>query len=440
MAIKLIDPIDLKIPGAYFTGFDHITYSQVAWTSEDVEEIKRNLERKVKLLGLIKGVVIIPTSHLFESKLAQEFIKENPIVLEKGIILPALISKYKNFSDFLFAKREESKEQERYLSADKDEINTLLSNCVDTVVGWNVDLTTKWFKQQLLQDLEEERSVLRFNISAVPLPLIGGVTSRIRELESPSRGEIYNIAKNSGDKILWTRLCDYTDFVYYLSGARAVNSEGILPQENLVDFSIADMVQRKTKLSDYEIFYRIFLRIIKDKTQKFFPIEILDLLTFQDVVELRETLLHSGFVEKYNKLMEKTRERVEITDTDQLILDIDELNQFEHQLHSIFTNTIVTEVYQMKKIDLQKRGLKVLSSLGSLLTFYGTIESVFQLTVNVLSLFGFNTQIRQAERKIQQNLQRLEKFIDRSSLDKKPLLLKYLSEISKKYSSKLVGI
>jgi len=436
--MKFIDPTDLKIPRVYFTEFDRITYSQVAWTAENVEEIKHNLERKVKLLGLIKGVVIIATSHLFESELAQEFIKENPIVLEKGIILPALISKYKNFSDFLFAKREESKERERYLSKDKDEINALLSNSVNAVVKWDVGLTTKWFKQRLLQELENERSVLRFNLSTVPLPLIMDVASRISELESPSRGEIYNISKNSGDKILWGRLSDYTDLIYYLSGALAVNSEGVLPQENLIDFSITDLARGKTNLSDYDIFYRIFLRIIKDKTQKFFPVEILDLLTFEDIVELRETLLHSGFVEKYNKLMEKTKERVEITDTEQLILSVDELNQFENELHSIFTDTVVTEVYQMKKIDLQKRGVKVLTSLGSLLTFYGTIESVIQLTVNVLSLLGFNTQIRQTERKIQQNLQGLEKFVDRSSLYKKPLLLKFLSEISKKYSSKLV--
>jgi len=438
--MKFIDPTNLKIPRVYFTEFDRVTHSQVAWTAEDVEEIKRNLERKVKLLSLIKGVVIIATSHLFESELAQEFIKENPIVLEKGIILPALISSYKNFSDFLFAKREESKERERYLSKDKDEISTLLSNSVNAVVKWDVDLTTKWFKQRLLQDLENERSVLRFNLSAVPQPLITDVASRISELEFPSRGEIYNIAKNSGDKILWARLCDYTDFVYYLSGARAVNSEGVLPQENLIDFSITDLAQGKTKLSDYEIFYRIFLRIIKDKTQKFFPVEILDLLTFEDIVELRETLLHSGFVEKYNKLMEKTKERVEITDTEQLILSVDELSQFENELHSIFTDTVVTEVYQMKKIDLQKRGLKVLTSLGALLTFYGTVESVIQLTINVLSLLGLNTQLNQTERRIKQNLQRIEKLVDRSSLDQKPLLLKYLAEISKKYSSKLIGI
>lgn len=436
--MKFIDPTNLKIPRIYFTEFDRVTYSQVAWTAEDVEEIKRNLERKVKLLGLIKGAVVIATSHLFESELAQEFIRENPIVLEEGIILPALISKYKNFSDFLSAKREESKERAQYLGNNKEEISTLLSNCVNAVIKWDVNLTTKWFKQRLLQDLEDERSVLRFNLSTVPTSRIADVSSRIGELEFCSRGEIYKIAKNSGNRILWTRLCDYTDLIYYLSGARAVNSEGVLPQENLIDFSVADLVRGKTKLSDYEIFYRIFLRIIKDKTQKFFPVEILDLLNFEDIVELRKTLLHSGFVEKYDRLMEKTKKRVEITDTEQLILSVDELAQFENELHSIFTDTVVTEIYQMKKIDLQKREVKVLTSLGSLLTFYGTITSVIQLTVNVLSLLGFNTQIRQTERRIEQNLQRIEKFVDRSSLDKKPLLLKFLSEISKKYSSKLV--
>jgi hypothetical protein len=438
--MKFIDPTNFKIPRVYFTEFDRVTYSQVAWTTEDVKEIKRNLDRKVKLLGLIKGVVIIATSHSFESELAQEFIRENPIVLEEGIILPALISKYNNFSDFLSAKREESKEREEYLSNDKEEINTLLSNCVGAVVKWDVNLSTKWFKQRLLQDLEDERSVLRFNLSTVPPPRIADVSSQIGELEFPSRGEIYKIAKNSGNKILWTRLCDYTDFVYYLSGARAVNSEGVLPQENLIDFSVADLVREKTKLSDYEIFHRMFLSIVKDKTQKFFPVEILDLLNFEDIVELRKTLLHSGFVEKYNGLMEKTKERVEITDTEQLILSVDELTQFENELHSIFTDTVVTEIYQMNKIDLQKRGLKVLTNLGSLLTFYGPITSVIQLNVNVLSLLGFNTQIRQTERRIEQNLQRIEKFVDRSSLDKKPLLLKFLSEMSKKYSSKLVRI
>jgi hypothetical protein len=438
--MKYIDPKSLDTPRAYFTEFDRITYSQVAWTKEDIETIKLNLERKVKLLSCIKGKVIIATSHLFESEIAQEFIKKYPIVLEESIILPALMSQYKDFSAFLAYKREGSNEQNSYTGRDKDEINALLSNSVDAVVKWDSQATTAWMKQRLLQDLEDERSVLRFNLSGVPLSLILETASHISELESPSRGEIYNIAKDSGNKILWTQLADYTDFAYYLAGAHAVNSEGILPQENLVDFSIVDLAHGKTKLSDYEVFYRIFISIIKQKTQKYFPLEVLDTLTFEDIVELRKTLLHSGFVEKYNAMMEKTKHRIEIADTDQLILTVGELAKFENELHLIFTDAIVKEVYQMKKVDLQRRGTKVLTSLGSLLTFYGTVDSVIQLTVNVLSFLGLKKQTYQIEKRIEHDIERLQKFIDKSPVDKKPLLIKFLAEISKKYSSKLIGI
>jgi len=316
--MRYIDPDNLNTPRAYFTEFDRVTFSQVAWTKGDIEAIKLNLERKIKLLSCIKGKVIVATSHLFESELAHEFIKENPIVLEEGIIVPALNSQHKDFSTFLTYKRQRSKEQKDYIGHDKDQINSLLNNSVDAVVRWDSQETASWLKQRLLRDMEDDRSVLRFNLSGTPLSLISETSSRISELESPSRN--------------------------YLAGANAVNSEGILPQENLIDFSISDLARGKTTLSDYEIFYRIFLKIIKEKTQKFFPLEILDALTFDDIIELRKNLLHSDFVEKYNLLMQNTKQRIEITDTEQLILTAEELAQFEYELHSIFAETIVKEV------------------------------------------------------------------------------------------------
>ena len=54
--MKSIDPKNITIPRAYFIEFDRFIYSQVAWTEKDIEEIKLNLERKVKLLGCIKCV------------------------------------------------------------------------------------------------------------------------------------------------------------------------------------------------------------------------------------------------------------------------------------------------------------------------------------------------------------------------------------------------
>ncbi len=440
--MRFIEPTNLKTPRTYFTGFDRSTYSYVEWTTEQVEEMKCNLERKVKLLSLIKGMLILPAHDLFESELCKEFIMENSIVLEEDIILPALISKYKDFSDFLSTKREESKENYLYKRNDTNEINTLLNNSL--VVRWDEDLSNKWFKHRLSHDLMDERSVLRSNLNKVPLSLITEVKSRINEIESSSRSdtriEIYYIGRDSGNKTLRNRLSDYTDFIYYLSGAIAVNSEGVLPQENLIDFSITDLTREKTKLSEYEIFYRIFVSIIMEKTQRCFPVELLDLLTFEDIVELRKILLHRGFVDKYNRLLTKTKQRVEIQDTEQLVLNLDELNQFENELHLTFRETIAAEVRQKNMIELKRKERKVLTNIGSLLTFYGTVESVSQLTVNVLSLLGYDKQIHQTEARIKQKLTSAEYLINKKSIDNKPLLLQFLSEISKKQSSKIVGI
>ncbi len=438
--MKRIDPNELTIPRVYFTEFDRITYSQVAWSPEDIEHIRLNLERKVKLFGCIKGVVIIATSHLYESELAQEFIQDYPIVLEEGIVKPALISKHQTFSDFLSYKREKSNEQEMYSGKDKDVIDNILTCCVNEVVSWDVESTSKWFGNRIRMDLQDERSVLRHSLCEVPQKVLDGVIGRLGELAQPSRGEIYLIAKDSGNRKLWANLSEYADLIYYLSGARAVNSEGVLPQENLLEFRITDLGYRKTKLSEFEIFYKILVGIIKEKTKKIFPVEILDALTFEEIIDLRRSVLHEEFIEKYNSLLELSKDRIEILDAERLVLTLKEIEELDQELHILFNNTIEKELKYLKKAEVESKGLKVLSNIGSILTFYGAVESVVQLSVNTLSLLGFDQLIMQTEDKINGCLSALDKMTDRSSLSDKPILLDYISEISKRYAGKLYGI
>ena len=89
----------------YFTELDRITYSQVAWTPEDVADIKRMLSRKLKLLALTKGHVVIAASHLLESELARELILPHPELLSERVIVPALRSDYTSCEAFLDAKK-----------------------------------------------------------------------------------------------------------------------------------------------------------------------------------------------------------------------------------------------------------------------------------------------------------------------------------------------
>jgi hypothetical protein len=48
------------------------------------------LERRIKLLALIKDHVIIPASHLLESELAREFLYANPAIVERGVLVAAM--------------------------------------------------------------------------------------------------------------------------------------------------------------------------------------------------------------------------------------------------------------------------------------------------------------------------------------------------------------
>lgn len=60
--MKRVAPDSIALSRVYFTEFDRVTYSQVAWTSADVEGIRRDMERKLKLVALVKGHVVIAAS------------------------------------------------------------------------------------------------------------------------------------------------------------------------------------------------------------------------------------------------------------------------------------------------------------------------------------------------------------------------------------------
>ena len=119
-------------------------------------------------------------------------------------------------------------------------------------------------------------------------------------------------------------MCEYADFVYYLSGARAVCSEGILPQENLMDFSLSDLVGGRTNLSDMEVFFKMFVDLVKAATNTHFPVDLLDALSIDDILDLHSLAVDERFVEKYNTIQEKTKEGLAIRDPERLVLVMEE--------------------------------------------------------------------------------------------------------------------
>ena len=156
-------PKQLHPHRAYFTALDRVTYSQVAWTPEDVEEIKRALLRKMKLLALTKGHVVIAASHLLESELGREIILPYPELIVRDVVVPALRDDFSSCSEFLEAKKSSSSPGESCLyKGEEQEAMAKLIDSEGLIVRWNASTTSSWFKTRLLRDLRDDKSLLRF--------------------------------------------------------------------------------------------------------------------------------------------------------------------------------------------------------------------------------------------------------------------------------------
>ena len=448
--MRFVEPGELTLPRVYFTEFDRVTYSQYEMDIEDLRVCMKDLERKMKLLALIKGHVAIAASHLIESELAQWFVVEHPVLLKEAVIVPALRSEYRDFGKFVESKRSEAhtKAEAELYRDDRfsvqqgyptpSQVAECLAENSALVLSWDVERTSAHFKRQLLADLNDQKSVLRFNLRGTDSKTIDFLLKTIEPIDRLSRQEVCSIANRTGDEQVQALLPKYADFVYYLAGATAVGCEGFLPQENLIDFSFTDLVTRKTHLSEQEIFQRIFIDLVESMVHKFLPVDTLDRLSFEEVIALRKSLLGRSFVEKYNRVMELAKKSAtpSTDDSAHLVYDLQELHAIEVELEAQFRQCIEAEVARRGELETTKNGFQVLVSLASLVSAYGMVESVYKVVVNTMSYFGLGQYLDRFDRTVSRRLRELELFVDTSPQLQKPIFLAFLSEVSKEYKRK----
>jgi len=437
--MKSVSPDSIERSRVYFTEFDRVTYSQVAWTAADVEAIRRNMERKLKLVALVKGHVVIAASHLLESELAQEVLFSCPRLFSEGVIVPALRSGFARFEEFLDAKIAEGKESAQYEGDARREMAQMLDSQVALAMRWEVSEAAGWFKERLLSDIADERSLLRSCLRESGAVVPPSLVSQIGEVSQLSRQDTYVLAKNTGDKNLWHIMCEYADFVYYLSGAKAVCSEGLLPQENLVDFTLSDMANGRTHLSETEVFFKIFVDLVKAATRTHFPLDVLDSLSMDDVLDLHAIAVEGRFVEKYNAIQEKTKEGLTIHDPERLVLLMEELEQFERELHKEYQAAIEKEVPRYRKNRKIAKATKFLDSTACLfLPGWGVAEGARDVVVSGLEFAGMERIVNATQKKIQRRLKACSRLLDKTNLDGKPILLDFVKRIQTRYAEKML--
>lgn len=438
--MKSVSPKSLNASRVYFTEFDRVTYSQVAWTEADIQSIRRDKERKLKLVALIKGHIVISASHLLESELANEVLFPYPRLFSEGVIVPALRAEFTGFEAFLDSNLCEGKESAQYEVGARREMAQMLDSQVALAVKLEVDQTSDWFKERLISDMTDEQSLLRSCLRKRGVIIPPSLVSRISEVSRLSRRDVYISAKGTGDKKLWHIVCEYADFLYYLSGARAVCSEGVLPQENLMEFSLSDLVGGRTHLSEMEVFFKLFVDLVKAATHTHFPVDLLDLLSMDDVLDLHSLAVEDRFVEKYNTIQERTKEGLAIHDPERLVLLMEELEQFEQQLHEEYRAAIEKELPRYRRNRKARQAAQLLNATASLIVpAWGVATGLREVLVSGLELAGKDRIVDLTQRRIDSRLKACARMLDRTSLEVRPVLLGFVKRLQGRYAEKMLA-
>lgn len=68
-----------------------------------------------------------------------------------------------------------------------------------------------------------------------------------------------------------------------------VNCESALPQENYIDYDLADLEQKRVRLTEEQVLWKLLVELILDSLQRaVIPVEMLDRLSFADVMKIRQ--------------------------------------------------------------------------------------------------------------------------------------------------------
>jgi hypothetical protein len=433
-------PEQLNANRVYFTEFDRVTYSQVAWSEEDVKEIVRILERKIKLLTLTKGHVVIATSHLLESELARELILPYPELISERIIVPALRSDYSSCAAFLEAKQHaaEQSERELYMGVEQQEMAQLIDTSSMTV-RWSPSETSGWFKTRLIADLRDSKSLVAIHLHNKGLTVPEIICSELEEIPSLSRGVIYLATQRHGNLAFREIVNAYADFLYYLSGAKAVQSEGVLPQENIIDFSFSDLEHKTVSLSEHEIFFKIFMDTVKTATSTHFPIDFLDALSIDEAVELHRIANDEHFIRKYNMIQQRTKEGLTLADPERFVLLMDELLVYEQELHDQYSRAIEAELPNRLRQMRAKRTGNLIHALASLIVApYGAIAGIKDVIVSGLSFVKADKLPAQVNNRVKKGVHALEWCIG-DKFENQPVMLRFVDELKRRYADKMVG-
>lgn len=329
MSLIRISPSDLKGPRAYFTDWNKRSSS----SNMNDEQFKHTVFRKLKALILTKRNVVFAASDL-NSSIAFQILNQNPELLDKGILLPALRSDRGSLED---------------VSSDPAVRSFVLDRSV-TAVSWSLEENVDWFRSRFVEELSVSNSVIRTRLIELCPSFDHSSLVVALSVNGQSIQDVVDQHANFLPAVAKTMLLNYRGLLYHMSGARVVHSESFLPQENLVDCDVlADGI--RDRLSEETIFFKVFVeQALRTLGRKQIPIEVLDQLTIPELLTLRSVYESSGFIEHYDKMVESMLKAAVSNDPRTAILHLKQLEDARDFLFENFTRHFETELARFKKV------------------------------------------------------------------------------------------
>jgi len=313
---------------AYFTGFDRHIISKL---KRSEAELRKDIERDLKMLLLTKQQLVSGASTLTSTEFVYELLRDNPVLLSNNLILPAL--EVQKDSPLYYLGRVKDVSPHKQL-----EMRNFYERMYTHAIRWKLEDNAGWFKSKFIAGLTDPKGVLSRNLSQLPRQELALIIEKITTAEVLDKPLIEEIA--FGVPVMEAEVIrNFRDLLYQMSGARVVNCESVLPQENYIDYSLADMEGRKTILSESQIFWKLFMELFFETISKpKLPVQILDLLSFEDIVEIREPLLQSSFTEDYEAVVRAAVEGNIGWQSGKVLLSIEELMTIRKRLAEKFSD------------------------------------------------------------------------------------------------------
>jgi hypothetical protein len=393
--MERLDPLEFSGPRGYFTEID----PKVICFKRNVNQYQIEVERKLKLSLLSKGFIVCAASHM-ANKYSYELFSDNSVLLEKNLVIPALRTDKSGISDYFLMDTSSGQEAEMidFFTAD-----------VNKVVSWDFTDNTEWFKRAIIESLKDDKSVIYPNLSEKNYLAVQGLIPKIENYNTLSREDIIKLISTwpQGDKIV---LLDYINLLYHLSGSRVVNCESMLPRESYIDYSLSDYAKKRTNLSDVGIFVKLIFEIgFESICGNRMPIEMLDLLTFEDIYHMAKPIRRSTFRLKYDNFISSYLDIYyqNNPNVNETLRKMDELTRDYNEIARIFSKVLDEEKDEYMKDRHRRFKNAVYYSTASLFaSFLGNIPIISNLsnapgiTKSALALICNLHQLRTSKREM----------------------------------------